>query len=66
MDNANTHSQRLIADLLDSINEAILSGDWYVDGANDPDSLLYTASIFLKDRGWTQNTIDNSWMKPNE
>lgn len=52
----------LIMNLLEAIEDAIESGDWKVDGASDPDSLITYAHKYLRSRGYVQNSIDGSWM----
>lgn len=53
----------IIADLLDCMERAIKSGDWHVDDACDPDSAMFRAEAFLKQRGWSRNAIDGRWQK---
>lgn len=52
------------AELLELIRHAIDAGDWKVDGACDPDSAIEYASAVLRSRGWTENSVDGSWMRP--
>ena len=42
-------SSEIIKELVDVIQEAIKNGDWKVDGACDPDSIINTAIKFLKE-----------------
>lgn len=51
-----------LARLVETVERAIASGDWKVDGACDPDSDLEYARCVLRARGWVQNSIDDSWM----
>lgn len=52
----------IILNLLDVIETAIKSGDWVVDGANDPDIVINQTHRYLRSRGYVQNSIDGSWM----
>lgn len=58
------NTESIIAELLNVMQHAIDSGDWRVDGACDPDSAIEYAALTLRSRGWTQNSIDGSWMRP--
>ena len=51
-----------LARLVETVERAIASGDWKVDGACDPDIDLEYARRVLRARGWVQNSIDDSWM----
>ena len=51
-----------LARLVETTEKAIESGDWKVDGACDPDADLERARYVLRRNGWTQNSIDGSWM----
>ena len=51
-----------LARLVETVERAIESGDWKVDGACDPDSDLEYARHVLRSRGWVQNSIDGCWM----
>lgn len=52
-----------IAELLNVMEAAIKSGDWNVDGACDPDSIMYRAEVVLRKFGFTRNSIDDHWMQ---
>ncbi len=52
-----------LARLVETVEQAIESGDWKVDGACDPDSDLEYARATLRRNGWRQNSIDESWME---
>lgn len=41
-------AESIIENLLETIRVAINSGDWKVDGANDPDLIIYTATSYLE------------------
>ena len=47
----------LIADLVDCINSAIKAGDWKVDGACDPDSILKRARLMIEKNESGENII---------
>ena len=56
--------ESVLAGLLQIVCAAIEIGDWKVDGRCDPDTELHRAAQALRNRGWTQNSIDDSWIKP--
>lgn len=56
--------ERATVELLEIIRRAIDAGDWEVDSACDPDSAIEYASAVLRSRGWIQNSIDHSWIRP--
>ncbi len=52
---------KALAYLLNTVEAAIQSGDWKVDGACDPDLAIKWAEICLNDAGYTQ--IDGEWKR---
>ena len=55
------NKEQCIANLLETMQQAIDSGDWKVDGACDPDVFMRQAEYVLRSSGWTQNAIDGHW-----
>ena len=55
------NKEQCIANLLETMQQAIESGDWTVDGACDPDVFMRQAEYVLRSSGWTQNAIDGHW-----
>ena len=54
----------ILADLCSSVNFAIKSGDWKVDGRNDPDYILSVASATLEQEGWHLDGITgDEWLE---
>lgn len=47
-----------IAALVNTMNTAIKSGDWKVDGACDPEIYLSMAEAMLEQEGWTRKRGD--------
>jgi hypothetical protein len=47
----------IIDNLLSTIESAIQSRDWKVDGACDPDSIIRRAHRLLEDRGYMREPI---------
>jgi hypothetical protein len=47
----------IIDNLLSTIESAIQSRDWKVDGACDPDSVMKRAQRLLEDRGYIREPI---------
>ena len=62
--NTQEHALTALAMLLEVTDAAIRLGDWNVDGACDPDAAIEYAKHVLVSAGYTQNSIDDSWMAP--
>lgn len=62
--NTKEHALTALARMLETVEHAIASGDWKVDGACDPDVNIAYAKHVLQGAGWEQNSIDESWMQP--
>lgn len=60
---SNARAESALAELLEIACAAIEIGDWSVDGRCDPDMALHQAAQVLRDNGWTQNSVDGSWLK---
>lgn len=59
-----TETTELIVRLLSSMEAAIESGDWKVDGANDPDCVMHNADRFLRNSGYTRDGLTGTeWIK---
>jgi hypothetical protein len=52
-----------LASLLDVVERAIQSGDWKVDGACDPATVIKQAESCLISKGYYRNSIDGSWQR---
>lgn len=55
--------EKCIAELLNAIDVAIKCGDWKVDGACDPATVIDFAEYILRQNGWVQNGVSGEWMK---
>jgi len=55
------NNEQCIANLLETMRQAIKAGDWKIDGACDPDVFMEQAEYILRSSGWVQNTIDGHW-----
>jgi len=54
----------VVVGLIEVMEQAIRSGDWVVDGACDPDSILNHAKQQLRERGWvTDGITGETWFK---
>ena len=62
--NTKEHALTALARLLETVEQAIESGDWKVDGTCDPDATITYAKHVLQSDGWRQNSIDESWIQP--
>lgn len=62
--NTKEHALTALARMLETVERAIASGDWKVDGACDPDANIAYAKHVLQSDGWKQNSIDESWIQP--
>lgn len=54
----------LLSELVECVETAIRAGDWKVDGACDPDSIIYQSKRYLEFKGWKRNGVDGSLMPP--
>ena len=54
-------TDQLIADLVNCMKQAVESGDWIVDGACDPDSVIQRAEYHLRSAFYTENSVDGHW-----
>jgi hypothetical protein len=52
-----TAHTEIIRQLVESIEQAISSQDWLVDGANDPDSILKQAEELLESHGYRRDSL---------
>jgi hypothetical protein len=51
----------IISSLLEVMQESIDRGDWLVDGACDPDSVICRAKEYLRQNGYVQNSMAEQW-----
>lgn len=54
---------KCLAYFLTTVEQAIKSGDWKVDGACDPDTAMKWAEHFLTDAGYHRNGISGEWQR---
>jgi hypothetical protein len=47
----------ILAQLVETVEQAIRSGDWDVDGRNDPDMILYRSESILKEYGYRRDSL---------
>lgn len=47
----------IIMQLVETIGSAIISGDWKVDGVNDPDAIMRRACAYLEQMGYVPDCV---------
>jgi len=54
----NNEITEILARLLETVEQAIMVGDWKVDGRCDPDMIMHKAESILIDNGYRRESVN--------